>query len=469
MNPSGTKAPKELGDVAKAQPAGGPDGVTNCLSCTVTITPSPVKICDTKTAKQVTATSVPSGGSFTWTSEDTKIATVSGSGKTANVKGVKQGKTKIKVVCQVAGCTCSAEADVSVCTCTPAAGGGRHYCTGHKVVAKPIGVRAKIKTRYGKVCCEDEGCATLDSYNVVYANVSGNAGKLIWAQTGFGRERQPGTTTINKYRYAEMNGGTYQVKYDKDNSPAEGSVHLYQCVLDKATGKWTYTQDGTDWLVFSDNTWKNKTGGDIQYTGEIIDQEDDMAGTEADKCEITECQYLQDRDQPTEQETLSEVLSDFGFDKSDIKRGHQAQIDSISDRVAQSRTSPPEIVKIRLVGHTDAVGSAGYNMGLGQRRALAARGALADALEKRESGLSGKVKIVTESKGESELIDKTGTPAGDAKNRRVEVFLTTHSDLPEWKDAGLVKAEVRSDDDGEWGAEWVSGTALNIWDKQPLP
>jgi outer membrane protein OmpA-like peptidoglycan-associated protein len=469
MNPPGTKTPAELKDVAKAVPAGGPGSPASpCRSCTVTIAPSPVKICNTKTAKTVTATVVPAGGSFTWTSVDPKIATVTGSGKTASVKGVKQGQTTIKVECKGAGCTCSAEVDVSVCTCTPAPGGGRHYTSGFKTVTKPIGVRAKIKTRYGKVCCEDEGCSTLASYNVVYANVSGKAGKLIWAQTGFGRERQPGTTTINTYRYAEMKGATYHVKYDSDNPPGEGSTHLYQCVLDKSTGKWTYTQDGTDWLTFSDKTWKNRTGESIQYTGEIINHEDDMAGTAGDKCELTECQYLQDREAPTEEKKPSEVLSDFGFDQSDIKPEHETQLDSIAEKVAKSWKTPPEIVKIRLVGHADAVGSPGYNKGLGQRRALAARGALVKALEKQESGLSGKVKIVTESKGESELLDKSGTPEGDAKNRRVEVFLTTNAEM-NWKDADLAKADVSSDDDAEWGAEWVSGTALNIWDKQPLP
>jgi len=36
-------------------------------------------------------------------------------------------------------------------------------------------------------------------------------------------------------------------------------------------------------------------------------------------------------------------------------------------------------------------------------------------------------------------------------------------------DAGLVAGDVNSDDVNEWGAEWVSSTALNIWDKRPHP
>ena len=467
MNPPGTKDPKDQGAAAKAQPADAPDGsVADCKSCTVTVSPSPVNLCNTTKSKAVTATGSPAGGSFSWTVDDPAIAKISGSGKTVQIQGVKQGRTKIKVKYSV-GCTCTDEADVRVCTCSPAPHKGRYYATGHKSVTDPIGVRAKIKARYGKVCCEDEGCSTLDSYNVVYANVSHEKGKLIWAQTGFGRERQPGTTTINKYRYAEMNGSAYKVNYDTANAPGEGSVSLYQCELNMATGTWTYSQDGADWQKYTDNAWKNQTGNSIQYTGEIIDKEDDMAGTAGDKCEITECQYLQKQKPGTE--ALEDVLYDFGFDQSDVTPEQQGQLDAIADKIQKSFQTPPKVLKVRLVGHTDAVGSAGYNIGLGQRRALAVKGALADALEARESGLSGKVKWATESKGESQLIDHSGTPAGDARNRRVEVFLTTDSPDNDWKDAGLTAGEVRSDDNGEWGAEWVSGTALNIWDKQPLP
>src|SRR5579884_1939786 len=475
MIPPGTKDPKAQGDAAKNQPAAKPDAVQPCASCTVTLNPSPVKICDTTTKKNVTAAGTPAGGSFAWSIDDAKIGTVAGSGKTAKVQGKSPGKTKVKVTYSVSGCSCSAEADVSVCTCTPAPNDGRHYTSAHKGIAGAIGVRAKIKTRYGKVCCEDEGCSKLDSYNVVYANITNtthtaaSTAKMIWAQSGFGRERDAGTTNINKYRYAEMKGGgaAYKVLYDKANPPAEGTVHLYECLLDPASGKWSFSQDGAVWQTFADPAWKNNSSSTIQYTGEIIDQEDDMAGTAADKCAITECQYLLDAGKPTE--TLRDVLYDFGFDKSNVTPEHQAQLDAIADDVKKSWDTPPEIIKIRLVGHTDAVGSPGYNMGLGQRRALAVRGALADALENNQAGLSQKVQFATQSKGESELIDFTNTPAGDARNRRVQVFITTKAALPKWQDAGLTAAEVNSDDNSEWGAEWVSGTAFNIWDKKPLP
>lgn len=470
MIPPGTKDPNAQGVAAGAMPPTKPgDPVQPCLSCTVTLAPSTVKLCDTTSQKEITATGTPPGGSFSWSSDDPDVVKVTGAGRKATVKALKAGKAKIEVTYKVSGCTCTAEADVQACTCTPKAGGGRWYAYADKNVDKVVGSRAKIKTRYGKVCCEDEDCTTKTGYHVVYANVSNDAGATrLWAQTGYGRERNAGSKTINKYRYAEMNGATYKVNYDTANPPAEGAVHLYQCEVDNTTGKWRFLQDGAEWQTFADAGWKKKTGVTIHFVGEIFNQEDDMPGTDADKCEFTECQYLEQRDDPTEEETPSEVLTDFGFDKSTITPEQAAQIDAIADVVAESWKTPPEVVKIRLVGHTDAVGSPGYNVGLGQRRALAVRGALVDALEAREPGLSAKVKLVTESKGETELADHSGTPEGDAKNRRVEVFLTTNAPAPDWQDAGFAEGDVQSEDDAEWGAEWISDTAFNIWDKKPL-
>jgi outer membrane protein OmpA-like peptidoglycan-associated protein len=467
MIPGQTSDPKTQGDAAKQMPATGADPVQPC-PCEISLDPSPLMICGTS-SKKVKATGKPAGGGFTWSSSDPAIATVTGAVDEGTVKGKKAGKTKIKVAYAAPGATCSAEIDARVCMCTPKDGGsGRYYAFAYKNVADVIGVRAKIKTRYGKVCCEIEDCSTKTGYHVVYANISNSAGTLIWAQSGWGRERNDGSKTIKQYRYAEMNGKAYQVNYDTGNAPAEGSVHHYQCKLDNDTGTWTFEYDGSEWESYVDESWKKKCGTSIQYTGEIFNKEDDMPGTDGDKCEMTECQYLIQSDDTEEEETRDAVLEDFGFDKSDITSEQQEQIDAIATLVRASYESPPEIVKIRLVGHTDPIGTEGYNLGLGQRRALAAREALVQALEAEEAGLSGKVTITEESKGETELADTTGTAAGNAKNRRVEVFLTRNVPAEDWEDAGLEAKHVKSDDAGEWGAEWVSDTALNIWDKDPI-
>jgi hypothetical protein len=105
--------------------------------------------------------------------------------------------------------------------------------------------------------------------------------------------------------------------------------------LDESTGTWTFSYDGTAWEHFADPWWVHKRGTSVQWTGEIVNKEDDMAGTSGNKCNFTECQYR--------------------------KHGH------------------------------------------------------------------------------------------------------------DYQDAGIAASEVRSDDNGEWGAAWVSRTGFDIWDKNPLP
>jgi len=263
-----------------------------CTTCTVTLSPKDIKICGANKTKEVTATGTPGGGSFAFGSGDTAVATVTGNANKGTIKSKGQGKTAIKVTYNAPGCSpCTDTVDVKVCTCTPKGGGGRYYAYARKNVAKVTGIKAKIKTRYGKVCCEDEGCNTDTGYHVVYAN-SSNGG--LWAQTGWGRERTGGSAAIKKYRYAEMNGGAYKVNYDTANAPADGSTHEYKCELDKATGKWSFSYDGTAWENFADNSWKNKTGNVAQWVGEIYNKEDDMPGTSGDKCKFSECQYRED-------------------------------------------------------------------------------------------------------------------------------------------------------------------------------
>jgi Bacterial Ig-like domain (group 2) len=262
-------------------------------NCTVTLSPKDVKLCGAGKTKDVTATGTPGGSSYAFSSSDSAVATVAGSGNKGTITAVKQGTAVITVTCTVAGCTpCKDTATVKVCTCTPKGGGGRYYAhAGPKNVANLIGVKAKIKTRYGKVCCEDEGCSTVDAYHVAYANVSNNSGTLMWAQTGYDRHRNAGGTAVVSCRYAEMNGNTYKVNFDTSHPPSEGSVHEYKCDLDNSTGTWKYSDDGTIWERFTDAAWTTRKGTDVQWTGEIFNKEDDMPGTSGNKCNFTECQY----------------------------------------------------------------------------------------------------------------------------------------------------------------------------------
>lgn len=287
-----TSCERSAGDAGPS--ASTPPGATTetCATCSVSLTPKPLTLCGAGKTAAVAANGTPAGGGFAWTSSDAGVATVAGSGSTATVTAVAAGTATITVTFSPSGCgPCSDRVSVKVCTCTP----GRKYAYAAKSVSHVTGVRAKIKTRYGKLCCEDEGCNTDAAYNVVFVSIANQSGGTsMWGQAGYGRERNAGSTAIKRYRYAEMNGATYKVNYDTAHAPAEGSVHTYQCELTKSTGTLTYSFDGSAWQTFADTGWKNTTANSTKAVEEIYNKEDDMAGTTADKCQVTEWQYRED-------------------------------------------------------------------------------------------------------------------------------------------------------------------------------
>ena len=66
-----------------------------------------------------------------------------------------------------------------------------------------------------------------------------------------------------------------------------------------------------------------------------------------------------------------EVLDNFDFDDERLKPEHLTKLQALGRRIVNSQTS-----SVRIVGRTDTVGDAGYNVGLGQRRANQAAAAL---------------------------------------------------------------------------------------------
>ena len=114
-----------------------------------------------------------------------------------------------------------------------------------------------------------------------------------------------------------------------------------------------------------------------------------------------------------------EILDGFAFDKDNLTPAHQARLQALAQQVAASQNSQKPVRSIRIVGHTDPVGSAQYNLALGQRRAEQVGRQLRAALDAQRPGLAASLSITEESRGESEPV---GTDA--ARNRRVQVCLT---------------------------------------------
>ena len=121
----------------------------------------------------------------------------------------------------------------------------------------------------------------------------------------------------------------------------------------------------------------------------------------------------------------SDVL--FGFDEATLAPAAAAPLDEVREALAGT-TGP-----VRIVGHTDDVGSDAYNDDLSLRRAEEVRDALASDLA--AAGVQARV----EGRGEREpvaanqLDDGSDNPEGRARNRRVTVTVP-HRDGPSGED-----------------------------------
>jgi outer membrane protein OmpA-like peptidoglycan-associated protein len=101
----------------------------------------------------------------------------------------------------------------------------------------------------------------------------------------------------------------------------------------------------------------------------------------------------------------------FDFDRSEIRPDG---IVILSDAVTKLTANPD--IRVTIEGHTDGIGTAEYNIALGQRRAtvvhdyLVSRGIAAGRLE-------------TVTYGEERPIDDNATAAGRAMNRRAHIVI----------------------------------------------
>ena len=111
----------------------------------------------------------------------------------------------------------------------------------------------------------------------------------------------------------------------------------------------------------------------------------------------------------------SGILFDTG--KADLKDAARTNIQNL----AASMKNNPE-TNIMIIGHTDAVGSDDYNMGLSQQRANSVRDfAVAQGIS------SGRLSTV--GKGEAEPIADNTAESGKSQNRRVEIVIVANDKL----------------------------------------
>ena len=109
---------------------------------------------------------------------------------------------------------------------------------------------------------------------------------------------------------------------------------------------------------------------------------------------------------------LGDIL--FRHNKSDLTRDAERQI----ARIAGILKKYPNR-EIRIMGHTDSTGSPAYN----QRLSTARAHSVLEALSKRH-GIDSR-RLSYKGYGESAPVVSNATPAGRARNRRVEVLIVT--------------------------------------------
>ncbi|WP_158298659.1 OmpA family protein [Sphingomonas psychrotolerans] len=165
---------------------------------------------------------------------------------------------------------------------------------------------------------------------------------------------------------------------------------------------------------------------------------------------------------------LEQQIDNFDFGSADILPRHQPQIIGIARCIMESQSSATPVRHLRLIGHTDSVGSPADNVALGLRRAEAVRREVLSAIA-RMTGRPAPATLVidVDSRGETE------PQASDAQSRRVQVF----SDFvfpavvpprPRPRPAAAATIEFVLDDDGDHRVDGSApvATALmfGLWD-----
>jgi len=108
------------------------------------------------------------------------------------------------------------------------------------------------------------------------------------------------------------------------------------------------------------------------------------------------------------------VPSDISFDLNSATL--KPELRSVLDTFAQGLTTNGSGMIVRIVGHTDSTGNDAINNPLSQQRADSVKYYLSDR------GVSSS-RIETSGRGSREPIASNATSAGQAQNRRVEIFL----------------------------------------------
>ena len=197
-----------------------------------------------------------------------------------------------------------------------------------------------------------------------------------------------------------------------------GSVLAETGYLTDSSGDVVKTSSGECWNIHDGLAPPVEACGDAIAAFEepidpcSLDSDGDGVGDCEDKCPDTRagakvdakgCEIIEDL-------VLHVTADHFDFDKSDLKPAMMDQLDEVLAKVEAS----PGDERLRIIGHTDSIGTDSYNQGLSERRA----NSVADYLIQKGFPAS---KLSVSGMGESEPVADNSTRAGRAMNRRVEI------------------------------------------------
>lgn len=159
------------------------------------------------------------------------------------------------------------------------------------------GVEAQLETRYGKLCRQDySGSDTAFSVSTLGVGYENSEGAIIWAQIGCGVQRNQlaSIPAYTPFIYGELVDYSQEVRYLLQPGVIyEGETHSYRIMLDQNSGTWFYYFDDVLLDTLMSDDWK-RTGNLCQWGGEVLNWEDDMAGTEYERCLISQCRFRDD-------------------------------------------------------------------------------------------------------------------------------------------------------------------------------
>lgn len=115
---------------------------------------------------------------------------------------------------------------------------------------------------------------------------------------------------------------------------------------------------------------------------------------------------------------VPEILDSFDFDRDNLKPHHLPLIQRLAQCIVATHRRGRPVRQVRIVGHTDPVGTDDYNRNLGQRRGEQVKLGLQKALDTLVPGLASRVAITVETVGELQPV-----PGNAPASRRVQVFV----------------------------------------------